>query len=1127
MNFRPLANGLISRFLCSVCLWMSATAVVAQEQEKAEKPEAPAVDETDQSEWERLIYVPYKNLKQVFEKETATVFMPYAEFLKLWGNRGAGGNKTGQPPVGAVISRADYVGTVVKDLAHVKATFTVRVLGKPWAEIPLSFGDAAVGKMTASHESILLRGTGEGTYSLLLPESGEHTVTLELVSRIRTSPDGRSFSLQCPPVGITNFELTVPAADQTVEITPHLVSTPIKTEGNTTRVEAGLGATKQISARWFPRVSTAPEMDLLASVENTIDIRVADGLIHSHASLVYKILRGRLDQVRIVVPSDHRILDVAAPSLKGWQAAKDQAGQIITVELLPGKARTITVDVHTERPVPDATFSLAGVDPNGKVHGIHTMGAVRESGVIAVGHTSDITLPIEKQTGLVRIESTEIPEALRRRNGKFFKFYTHDFELTAVAKPVEPRIVATQQTRFEFRDDELHLDATIGYEVERAGIFELRYRLPEGFTVETVESESMDKWSVAAESNELVVALNRKTLGQFVIEISGHVDFRAGREETKLKLPLLVPQGVARETGTIQIFAPEAIEVITADDDVIAAQPIRPRNVSTPRNMRLTSAWSYSRQPVEITVTTLRKPTRLTASVGTKVDVKQELVEVNAILDYRVQYAGIDTFVFAVPESVGDVQIEQLDAGSGTAIKQRSKAEEADEGWVAWTVVMQHNVMGHQKFSVKYDLKPEQADEKSAVTIEPPRVLPTPANEKQGTLEIVPARIYGEVAVMKDRALTIDAATETLEPIDVRELKSLPHDANLAYRYFKQPVQVALTAAKHEIQEVVETVVSRALIEAVVSEDEPWTYRCRFRITSSQRQRLSLSLPAHAELLGMMVAGKKGVLERDTTTDPQPGWDAYFVNVARTGGSDEPFGLTVVFRVESGALKNWGGSLSAQIPRIGGPEATVPVQQLRVAVWVPDDFSLVGTPKRFSNDRDPILTWSLADVSSARNTQTSEKWIGEGTAGLFEFPTAGRAYTYKNLGGTANLTVTYWRSSIYTLVISGTVFIVSLLLRRTTWHNKLSVLVIAAFAVAIAGVRWPDVVMHAVSAALPGIAAMFVIWFVHGLFQIRPHHPHIEEAKTALFPMSVAAVVPPPGIFKAQRDTFERPTGDD
>lgn len=1118
MGIRPLVTRMFRGFLCSLFFLAGPLAVLAQ-QEPADdpataKPSAPAND------WERLVYLPYKNLKQVFEKESATVFMPYAEFLELWAGRAKGTNGGGKPPVAAVISRADYRGTIVKDLAQVEVTFTVQVLGRPWAEIPLSFGDAAVGKLTSNDKRILLRGTGEGTYALMLPTKGEHTVTLELTTRVRTSPDGRSFALKCPPVGITNFDLTVPAADQTVAVSPHLVSTPAKAEGNVTRVTASLGATATISARWHPRVSTAPEMELLASVDNTSDVRVADGLIHTHASLKYKILRGNLDQVRIAVPSGRRILDVSAASLKGWQATQEQAGQIITVDLLPGKAKSITIDVHTEQAVPKGVFSVAGVDAQGIVQGIHATGAVRESGIIAIGHAPDITLPVEKQTGLVRIESAEIPGSLRRPGGMYFKFYTRDFDLQVTAKPVEPRVVVNQQTRLEFRDEELHLDAFLVYTVERAGLFELRYQLPPGFKVETVNCEPMEKYSVSEASQELVISLSSKTLGNIGVEIGGNIDFRAGKEKKELKLPLLTPLGVTRETGAVYVFAPEAIEIVTDEDSVIAAQPIRPRGVVPATNMRLASAWSYSRRPFEISVTTLRKPTRLTATVAAQVTVKQELVEVSTLLDYRIQYAGIDTFVFSVPETVGDVRIEQVDSGGGTAIKQRSKADEAVEGWVAWTIVMQHDVTGNQRFRVKYDLKPTQSDGAAEIQVEPLRVMEIPANEARGTAAVAPTRVYGEIAIDKDRALTISASTESLESIDVRELKYLSHDANLAYRYFKQPVDLTLKASKHEIQEVVETVVARALIEAVVTDDAARTYRCRYRITSSERQRLAIDLPAAAELLGVTVAGRKGALERNPAGKAVSGWESYFVNVARTGNSDEPFYLSLLFRVDAQAFEQWGGKLPILLPRIGGGEA-VPVQQLRVAAWVPKNYALVGEPDQFSTDRSPRLHWSPGAVSSTTGTKALDNWIGGDSAGLFEFPTAGHAYSYTNLGGANELTVTFWRSSIYVLVISGTVFLVALLLSRTSWDNKLSVIVIVAFGMALSAIRYPNISAHLFSAALPGLVAMIVIWLVHGLFRVRPHRVIADGKPFA------AVVVPPPGIFESLNSALHRKSDGD
>ncbi|GIT28014.1 MAG: hypothetical protein Ct9H300mP1_00600 [Planctomycetaceae bacterium] len=102
-------------------------------------------------------------------------------------------------------------------------------------------------------------------------------MTLELTARIRASGDGHSFDFDCPTVGMTTFELTVPRPEQAVDLTPRLVALPVKTDKGRTRVRARLGATPKISALWYPRVGQKPDMDLLTSVSNYQHVSVRDG----------------------------------------------------------------------------------------------------------------------------------------------------------------------------------------------------------------------------------------------------------------------------------------------------------------------------------------------------------------------------------------------------------------------------------------------------------------------------------------------------------------------------------------------------------------------------------------------------------------------------------------------------------------------------------------------------------------------------------------------------------------------------------------------------------------------------------------------------------------------------------
>ena len=1097
----------------------------AQEKPPADQPPGqPAESPPPRSDWERLVYLPYRNLKQVFEKEGAAVFMPYAHFLKMWEKaRMVEPRDPAAPPVNAVISEAVYTGRIAGDVAHIEAALTVQVLGKPWVEVPIHFGDAAIGKVTSSDDKILLQAAGNGTYSLLFPTGGEQKVRIELMAKVRTSPDGRSLEIECPASGITTLDLTVPAGDQAVEIVPQAVVTPQEGDEKSTRIRANLGATKKIAARWRPRLSTAPVMEVLTTVQNTIDMRIADGLVHTHATLVYQVLRGQVDQVRIGVPVDDRLLDVSAVGLKSWKTAKEQKYQVLTVDLLGGDTKSIAVEVHSERPLPKGAFDLAGID-EGVYHGIHSLGEARESGTVVVGQSTDLALAVEQHSGLVRVEAGEAPEAMRRPGSQFYKYYTPKFRLQASVRPVEPRLLVDQRTQLVFRDDEVQLVSQLEYTIERAGVFELRLSLPQGLKIDRVDCEPMKEFQSPEGEDLLIVSLREKTLGKIALTVTAHRTLDQTDQQSR-PLPLVAPLGAARENGTIYVYAPDSMEVIADEKGVQGAQAARP-DANTPAQIgaaRLASAWVYNRRP-EIPVRTERKPTRLTAAVATTINVRQDLTEVVTIVNYLVLYAGTDTFRFAVPESVAaDVQIESADPAAAP-IKQKSRADSAEEGWVAWTVVMQREVTGRVPIRVRYDLRPEQKDKAMQIVFEPLRVLDAPG-KTEGSPRIAPAAVSGEVSVQKDRSLSVsartDAGSDLLEPIDVRELTLLPQDGNLAYRYFRQPANLAdqfrleLTATRHEIQEVVETVVAQAFVEVVVTEDKIATYRCRYRLKTSERQRLAVDLPRDAEALDTFVGGKRVDLEKDTARQATREREAFTLNVARPTTSDEPFVVAIVFRVpfKENPLRGSGGNLAIPFPGLGGAardgHATVALQQLRVAIWVPKDFALVGTPRDFTPQQPTRLDLWTGAVGFSASTAAVESWFADsaGSGSGFAFTPAGRAFTYERLGPADSIEVSYWKTSWLTWWISGTVLVIAMILAYTSWENRLSIILLVAFGLAMYALRDPDQVVNGLAAARWGILAMLLYWLIHALNRPKPRPAEVIEGPAT---PATPPVTPPP-----------------
>ncbi len=1073
----------------------------------------------DASPLESLIYVPYRSMKTVFEKQGATAFVPYGEYLKLVESMlGDKLRKPSQPPVAGVITSAKYVGTVEADVVQITATLEVQALDKGWAEIPIRFGEAAIGEITSDSGKVLLRGTGPGTYALLFPTAGEHTVTLELTARVRTSPEGRSLELDVPTVGITSFELSVPETDQAVELHPKLVTEAVKTEEKETRIKASVGSTEKITARWHPKAGNKPDMQLLANVTAATLVSVEDGLLHTDAWLQYEVLRGQLEKIRIVAPKGQRVLDVTSDAkVKEWASVEEDERQILTVEFLSRLSGKATVEVHLERELPAEAFDVAGM-ADASVYGVHALDVVRESGQVAVRPGGDVSLTVEQQQGVQRLDEAETDPRIRRPGAMYFKYYSPAIRLRLQPRPVEPRLLANHTTHVVIGEDRVRTNDSFHVTIDRAGVFELRFNIPAGLTIENVACDRKKDFEVSPDKQTLRLALREKVLGALDVQITGIRTAEFAELAAEQNLPIIEPVGVELETGKVLVYATEAIEVITEAGKVASAQTDpNPQPASYP-DARLVSAWMFNRRPVTIPTRLTRKPTRLSADIGTTLDVKQGQVQVKTEISYLVEYAGLDTFRFSAPEAIADAVNITTPPGSAE-IKQKSRAAEAVDGWVAWTIVMQRDVTGRQHFTVTYDLTPkvdETTTQESAV-VELLRVLdPYPDEAAAGSRQLVKvSRVTGEATVLKDRALSVKASPtqDEVETIDVRELTQLPVDGFTAYRYYEQPVTINLAAEKLLIEGVVEVVISHALVEAVLNRTETVTVRARYKLKTSERQRLPLQLPAGAELLGVSVDRKPVNPETDLRPAGDKAYVSRFINVARTKPSDESFSLAVMYRLklEPAPFTNYTGSLQLRLPKLGdtASQKGVAVQHLRMAVWVPEEYALVGTPKNFTLESRPAMRAFYLGRPPRQQNDDLDRWIGSETGGVFDFPTEGRRHVYSSLGTQDLIETTWWHLPFYTWILSGALVAIALVLRSTSCENKLTIVFLAAFAAAAYALSHYDVIIYGLGAASYGLLIAAALWFVHGLTNCKATPPGSAPPPNPP-PTAPPPVAPPP-----------------
>ncbi|NUQ63299.1 MAG: hypothetical protein HUU20_12540 [Pirellulales bacterium] len=1010
---------------------------------------------------EHLIYLPFNKLRDVFEDEDSSIVLPYAQFLEMWNRLVQPDPPPIQPPVNGVITRADYVGSVRGELVYFDATLDVEVLSGQWAQLPVEFGGAAIGSAKADDEAVLLRGIGQGRYELLVHGQGKHQVKLSLVTAVKSATEGRSFTVACPAVGVSNLELEIPEKDLAVQVAPHRTS-ELHSEKDATRLRAVLGSTNQFTVSWQPKSGGTDQAAGLANVADMIAVDVGDGVVHTHAVFDYQILRGSLGEMVVEVPADERLLDVQAPGVRDWQTETAGDRQRVKVRLHAPVTEKVRLELRTETPISEKAFQVGHV---------RAIGAARESGILAVRSAEDVGLEFVVRESLTRIDAADAPEPLRKPQSTFFKFFTPDHNLSVVASAMKPRIVVDSQLSVLLDKTRLTTRGEFRYQVSRSGIFSLAFRLPAGFQVDDVRTESMERFEVtsAAGDQTLTVYFTKKLLGNLAVTVT------AGQSRDKpageLALPLLEPLSATREQGLIAVIAPESLEVKTDSARLQAARAATPEELASkgfqpqvPAGSALAAAFSFVTRPVAVVHSITERPRRTVAAVGTVANVKEDVVQVTTTFRYQIQFAGADTFRIAVPASASDrLQIE------GDGIKERRKAAQpAADGTVEWTIVLHSEALGPVTLAATYDQKLSIPDQGAKFELQPVRVLDVD-------------RETGEIAVHKDRALSVEAAPAGLEELDPREVSQPTGAAQpyLAYRYYQHPARLALRITKHELQDVVKTVVRCAYVEAVVTEEGPMTVRARYDLKSSERQRLAVTL-RDPRILGITVAGQTVAPEKaPTAAGSSPEDKTYFINVARTADSDEPFQIAAVFetpRPEKSLQVT--DLLRLPLPRF---DEGVKFQKVYVRLWVPEDYRLVGDPEGFTSHIGVGLWDSRAITRAADNP---DGWFPKDTSS-FDFQVGGTTYLFSSLTGPTELKIDYWHIPTMTVIAGLAALAAGAVLLRFSLETKVLAVFTLALLVLFGGLFSPSFVYSWLLAARLGIAGVVALWLVVWLLHVR------------------------------------------
>lgn len=864
---------------------------------------------------ERVFYVPFEKLEELFATTGRGIFLPYEEFLDLWQRANPDVDPPAiEPPAAAVLRGGSFQGEVEDGIARLTATYSVEALRTGWSELPLSFPGAAIESVELSDPAALLAAGPEGT-RLLLPRAGSYTATIRLAVKVQREPGRKQLQLGIPVTGVSRLDLTIPEANARVEVEPGLAATQTITEAGATRVLAFLGRADSVTVRWTPPAGLASEEGAIVSARQWIRATLGERILRLTTFVRYDLQRGEVDRFRVRVPDDLRVIAVKADNLRQWRIEDG----VLVLELHAPVRDTYDVELRFERLLETTPEQLTVPFPRGE--GLH-----QELGWLLLESDDNLTVRITEARNLSQLDPDEVPEAYGETRGTGFLYLAQPISLALAIERITPELRASSVSVVALDREEDRWVGWIDYEILRAGVFRLRFQVPTAWRVDSVGTpETVEEFQTedSGALRTITASLRARARGNF------RLPFRLLRDgSVQAATQTLAPPRVLdarQDRGLFGVSAPRAWEVITVErtgslQDADGDELLRAGILSqVSADAQLPRAYRYRDQPAGVSLRLEPRKTELEVLAQHLIEVTDSELRSTHILQYQVLFAPVDRLRFRAPSTLDDAL--QVEAQQKTQVQRLATVD----GITTWEVELQPPVLGPLIITVRHseDLAALEAGQRLPVTVA--LVRPVDARAERGF-----------VALRKEGTLEVSPTTTGMETIDPTDLPDVLRRRQVygAFRYFTADPTLALELTRYDLQRLASTVVTLLHLHAQVTEERQLRTRATLYVQNADRQFLELRLAPGARITALAVNGqrqseKKG---RDDT--------ATLIEIPPSAAPGGTFPVVVEYEepLGGGELGSFG-SLVLSTPAL--PD-DVPVTRIELALFLPPEYAYFG-----------------------------------------------------------------------------------------------------------------------------------------------------------------------------------------
>ena len=1116
----PLAIAFLRRFVfCWVIILPSAAP--AQEPNPPEKP-GTAINE-------RTIYVPYDKLREVFERDGRGVFLPYDQFQQLW--NAARANSAAQPelgpPLGAVIADIESVATLGREIVNVDAKLKIEILRAGWHRVPLRLNGVAIRSATIDNRPARVVSLDDGQFELLVAHDTDEPRMIELslsYAKALNKLGGQSnVSFAAPQSSINRWTIRSGQSDVDVQIEPMIATSKKPTEPTGIapaenkipgdEIQAFVGAAPEVKIVWTPKSEGAAGLSALVSAENKTQFQIDQGVARTSALVTLDISRAEIRSLSLSVPADQKVVNVFDRNVKKWDvkpvdAANPSGPQTILVELFEPTLGRQQLAIELESFVEDSDGSVFSAPP------IAVNDISRNSGVVVVRLATDLRGEVDKKTGLLQMDQTELPPELTNQAWDFaYRYAALPFDFSLKVKKIQPLINVEQLVEIAIRPIKMQVELSAIYDIQLTGVFQLVLDVPVEFEIREIRPLTLDGlanipidtfYRDTISPRRVIVTLSKKAIGKMGLLVSLTRELTDVNlltpSETAAEIQAILPKAALEDIefsqGHAIVYSTESLQINAASTTGLRADSFETAQAKLASALSVDDlkprlAFSFSHTPAEVKLTAKRRKPQVTAEQVVTVSIQSGVVKYDARLFYEVLYSGVKSLRLDVPSAL----VGELRNRSEKVLYQAIAPQPDDvrDGFTAWELTGDTEFFGKHEFRFTWEEKIAELTlgESAAVSVE--RLIPAAVD-----------RASGQIVLTKSETVDVrpDADTIGLRPIDPQTdlFQGIQiSDSALAFE-FVDDWKLNLIATRFELQELKQTSISRAVVRVVALRQNELSVQCLYQVRSVG-QRISLQLPAGFDAATSFDDQPIRINGRRVTPE-RGGKDLIYIPL--TGqASDTPFLLEIRYNLPG--LPN-----QIDLPVFTDEPA---VQKVYLCVYLPQEQAMLHQSGPWTDEAIDENSGSIAAfLNSGRadsltrrmfrrrqeNVDALLSWVVEGVNvdgnASQKFEVDGRPYVFSALrpmpAPEGSLQLRTFSLTILNVVVCGLMVLVGLVLCRSTITRKLAGMLLGLAVLVFLGVLFPLVTEHLLSESLlltAGLVGLtWAVFHVRRWFQTTP-----------------------------------------